>query len=571
MDGGVLYDIGNWIHAKLTPKFELDTSKKEKAGLFVEDLDLILHHNYVLDDYVYAHERLRVQLGLLLITAGATTTRPGALIGKVLYEDIEFQLFPPGPGEERSRLGLVVNLVNLKNGGSRKKIFGFREEDTLLHDPVPLMLSLAFADGAFFNEFSSPEQIYALAVPAHMDRVRIPWKEEWRRRPIFRDVDGLALKYYKARGHLIRVGRALGYAKKLEWYDIRRGSGKRLHEDVTPEERNNTMDHRQGNSDTYVRYYMTDFIGVDTQAIVFGSDPQTDFINLMSRLVRNGNAPKELTEEQKDEIAKDPELAKYLRKRSKAMARFKKRGYPSYTAAKEAGVAKKYEKYRKRVESLRKTLAAKRLDRAISEFHETIHAQEIDKQLQGMKPSEILAPSTIQYELEERAEVARLFSQAADVSNREELFKLRMKLISALTRLCKRRESPRRTRVSRKNVKSSSQTSARPKTSTQLELEVNHNVPTAATVLQNTSSQGNFRTCPFCRWQDSEVGERQRQRTWRIDSLARHIRSQHLGRIEMPFGCPYNDCQAVLGTDEHFASHSAREHGDHYPASLILR
>ncbi|KAH6874580.1 hypothetical protein B0T10DRAFT_361667, partial [Thelonectria olida] len=78
------------------------------------------------------------------------------------------------------------------------------------------------------------------------------------------------------------------------------------------------------------------------------------------------------------------------------------------TVACKTGVGKRYEKYRKRVESLRKTLSAKRLERAISEFHETTHAKEIDQQLQGIKPSELLAPSTIQYELEERAEVARL-------------------------------------------------------------------------------------------------------------------------------------------------------------------
>lgn len=141
------------------------------------------------------------------------------------------------------------------------------------------------------------------------------------------------------------------------------------------------MGHRLGDSSTYVRYYIADFIGADTQAITFGSDLQIDFVNLISRLVRHRNAPTKLTEQQKDEIANDPKLVKYLQKQSQAKARFKKQGYPSYTAAKKAGIGKQYEKYRKRVESLRKTLATKHLKRAISEFHETIHAQEIDQQL----------------------------------------------------------------------------------------------------------------------------------------------------------------------------------------------
>ncbi|KAH7305346.1 hypothetical protein B0I35DRAFT_362391, partial [Stachybotrys elegans] len=96
MDGGVLYDVGNFIRT-----LGLDRSKKDKSGLYVEDLDLILHYLYVRDGFVYTHERLRVQLALILIIAGATATRPNVLIGNVLYKHAEFQLFPPSPGGTR--------------------------------------------------------------------------------------------------------------------------------------------------------------------------------------------------------------------------------------------------------------------------------------------------------------------------------------------------------------------------------------------------------------------------------------------------------------------------------------
>ncbi|CRK25088.1 hypothetical protein BN1708_014133 [Verticillium longisporum] len=428
MDGGVLFDIGNvWIHTTLTPEFGLDTSKKVKSGLYVEDLDLILHHHYVRDEEVYAHERLRVQLALILIIAGATATRPDALIGKVLYKHIEFQLFPPTAEGERPRLGLVWNLEHIKRsaGTSEKKVFGFHEEDTLLHDPVLHALSLVLADDAFLNGFCNPEQIYDLVVPPQSDRLRLMWKEDWRERPIFRDTDGLqvaldkALTYGKTRDDLIRLGRALGYAKKLEFYDLRRGSGKKLNEALTPEERNKTMGHRLGDSSTYVRYYMGDFIDADTQSIAFGSDLQTDLIHLMGRLQRHGDAPTKLTDEQRLAIHKDPKLAGYCKKRRLAMEEYKREGYRSYTAAKDTQAGKDYNKYRKKVESLRTTLINRRLDQAIKDFHDTIHAEEVDRQLQGTKPdAELLAPSTIKYELPERAEVARLFSQAADVTNR---------------------------------------------------------------------------------------------------------------------------------------------------------
>ncbi|KAH6637325.1 hypothetical protein F5144DRAFT_456390, partial [Chaetomium tenue] len=153
----------------------------------------------------------------------------------------------------------------------------FHEEDTLLHDPVLYMKSLAFADEAF-EGFNDPEEIYDLVIPPGSDRLILPWKPEWRDRPIFRALQGRgnnvsvaldkALQYKKARDCLIRLGRAVGFEKQLEWYDFRRGSGKKLHKALTPEEANQSMGHTLGDTTTYVRFYTTDFIEVDFQEIV---------------------------------------------------------------------------------------------------------------------------------------------------------------------------------------------------------------------------------------------------------------------------------------------------------------
>ena len=198
----------------------------------------MLHHHWVLDEEVFSHERFRVQLAAILVLAGATSTRPGALIENLRYKDVEFQVFPPVAGGGRARLGMVVKLTKIKRSGgkSRPKKYGFHEEDTLLRDPVLYMESLAFADEAFLNEFNSPQDIYGLVVPPNSDRIILPWKPEWRERPVFRDLQGrgtniavdLAFRYAKARKGLIRLGRALGFEKQLEWYDLRRGSGKKL-------------------------------------------------------------------------------------------------------------------------------------------------------------------------------------------------------------------------------------------------------------------------------------------------------------------------------------------------------
>ncbi|KAK7937639.1 uncharacterized protein PG986_014507 [Apiospora aurea] len=573
MDGGVLYDINNWIHAVLTPMFDLDTSKKDKAGLFVSDLDLILHHHWVKDEEVYAHERLRVQLALILIVAGATSTRPDALIGHLRYRDVLFQLFPPGDGGTRSRLGLVVDLVNVKKtGGSRDpKKFGFHEEDTLLHDPVLHMLSLAFADDAFFNPFGSVGEIYDLVVPPESDRLKLRWKEECLDRPIFRDVElangvkislAKALTYKKVRDHLVRLGRALGYAKRLEFYDIRRGSGKKLHKALSPEERNKAMGHKLGDSSTYTRYYMTHFIDVDTQAIVFGGDLQSDFVHLMGRLVRNSHAPTKLTDQQKYEVNMDPQLETLRSERDGINNRIK--------AATDAEIPELHNRRKvlqNGIDNLAKKLRDKRFETAIKEFHETFHSDEIERQRRGIRPSTLLAPPSIEYDLPERAEVARLFSLAAEVCNRDSLHQLRISLIDALARLSKRRESPCR---KAKSKPGRGEGASKPPGGPMIPTPPADMESSRISSSPSHSAARSMLFCPFCKWADHEVGNAQRQKVWRIDSLARHIRGQHLAKQPESFGCPYDDCNAILWGTEHFTAHMARGHGIVFPPSILL-
>ncbi|KAK3933707.1 hypothetical protein QBC46DRAFT_368631 [Diplogelasinospora grovesii] len=401
----VLHDVRNWIHVYLTPTYGLDTSKKEKAGVFVEDLAVLLNHHWIRDEEVFPHERLRVQLAANLILAGATATRPGALIGNLLYEHIEFQLFPPLPGEERPRLVLKVNLKHIKRSGgeSEPKEFAFRRP----HATIPVM-SLAFTDKAFENELEDLEDIYKIVVPANSDRIRLFWKEEWRNRPMFRDVEpsvngvhvalDRALQYSKERGHLIRLGRSIGLAKALEWYDLRRGSGKKLNEALTPEERNKIMGHRQGDSNVYVQYYIA---------------PQYDLVHLAGRLLRHGDAPTALTDQQRFEISQTPKL-------------MKSKGYPTRAAAEGTELAARYDHYKKKADRLNKKLKAKRLQQAIKDFHHSIHVDEVNRQLNGIQPSQVIVPPTIEYELPERAR----------------LHPLRVNLVRALAQLCKRRESP---------------------------------------------------------------------------------------------------------------------------------
>ncbi|KAJ2983487.1 hypothetical protein NQ176_g645 [Zarea fungicola] len=405
MSDGILYDICNWIRTDLTPKFCLDTSQIEKAGLYIEDLALMLNQLWIRDQGTFEHERLRTQLASNLILAGATATRPGALIGAMLYEHWEFQVFPPMQGSTRVRLVLVVNLEHIKRvaGDSEPKKFAFREDDMLLYDPLIPALALAFSDGAFLNCFLRPRPFTI----SKCRRITTDFASSTPYGPSISDTK--ALSYSKERKHLIRLGCSTGFEKQLQWYDLRRGSGKKINEEVTPEERNKIMGHRKGDSSTYLTYYMSNFIDRDCQSICFGSAQQQDLIHLAARLQRHDAAPTCLTDEQLVEINEDEDLKALRAAKANAVQAWKALGYRS--------------------RELLRYLKGIRLRQVVQEFHTNVHVEEIDRQLQGIKPADIIAPPSIEYDLPERAHVAQSYAAATKVTDADQLHELRLELV----------------------------------------------------------------------------------------------------------------------------------------------
>ena len=308
------------------------------------------------------------------------------------------------------------------------------------------------------------------------------------------------------------------------------------------------MGHRQGDSSVYVTYYMSTFIDADCQSICFGSAPQHDLVHLAGRLLRHGGAPTALTDQQRFEVSQDPKLVAYCRKKTKALEQWKSQGYRSRQAAEGTKMASRYDYYKKKADSLSKRLKADRLQRAIRDFHGSIHIEEVHRQLSGIKPSTILAPRTIKYELPERAEAARLFSKVADGLSRAELDMLRIDLIMTLSQLCKRRESPCRRRMTGHYERNEWQTVH----------ERDDRPVQTAWQDQPGSMDPSPLFCPFCRGANSEVGDTQRRKLWRIDSLARHICGQHLKGRRVPFACLYVGYTEVLEGAEHFINYAAR-------------
>ncbi|PVH71727.1 hypothetical protein DL98DRAFT_367011, partial [Cadophora sp. DSE1049] len=163
--------------------------------------------------------------------------------------------------------------------------------------------------------------------------------------------------------------------------------------------------------DVYERYYMSSFIDADCQAIYLGTTRRDDLIRAIGRLERHEEAPDKLNNEQKLEISNNPEVVALIASRKRYAEKIKRQGYITIKDAKGTFWHTKHTKAQRELNSLKNQLRDMLLDKTIDEFHETVHVTEVERQMLGILPAEVLTPSNIEYELEERATVARLLFQ----------------------------------------------------------------------------------------------------------------------------------------------------------------
>jgi hypothetical protein len=180
--------------------------------------------------------------------------------------------------------------------------------------------------------------------------------------------------------------------------------------------------------------------------------------------------------------------------------------------------------------------------------------------MQGILPSPAeLNRSTIEYELEERATVARLLFQPLDDLKLDQMFCVRVQLVEALAQLSKRQDTPRQfkrsTRAKRPTEIADARMDIAPSVPRLPEAPPVTAVAGVAYIAEQTRDPQATPDlcCPFCEG---------RYVFARLDSLGRHIRNQHLvwRAVNEGFDCPYEDCSAFLSGAMHFLSHMARQH-----------
>jgi hypothetical protein len=341
-------------------------------------------------------------------------------------------------------------------------------------------------------------------------------------------------------------------------------------EALTAKERRQIMGNR-GN--VYERYYMPNFVDKDVHAIFIGIPRRNDLIRAVGRLERHKMALDRLNEAQQKEVTNDPKLVPLTKRRDELKALVKSEGYPTMKAAHGTDMFVEYGEKNREINNLKTKLTRVKLEQVIDKFHETVHTQEVNRQVQGILPvSELLNPPTFAYELDKRATVAQLLFQPLDEVNIPQIFCIRMQLVEALTGLCMRRETPHQFRKSKKMAWPAGAIDTAmdldPPVPSATQLPVDVVVHEAIDYIPGDAEPQDVKPmvvlcCPFCKVGGEEVPPGMRDHVYaRPDSLGRHIRVQHLADQDASedFDCPYEDCSAFLGTTMHFFSHAARQY-----------
>jgi hypothetical protein len=329
--------------------------------------------------------------------------------------------------------------------------------------------------------------------------------------------------------------------------------------------------------DVYERHYMPAFIDRDCQAIYLGTTRRDDLIRAVGRLERHEQAPTALTDVQKFEIQNHPDVVKLVKLREKYVGKMKKHDYPTIKAAMGTLWYERHGETQRELNSLRQELSSKLLEKTIDEFHESVHIIEVERQLRGIRPaSDVLTPPTIEYELEERAAVARLLFEPLEDLDEDQVYQVRIKLVQNLVQLCKRQETPHsyKTPRTRKNKDARQNTEPHEQGRPPCENDMDWDTKTLVDDKSDADSMAPMEIeerpivpvlyCAFCKWGDEEAGPRKQKYAFsRPDSLGRHVRAQHLKNRTGGFDCPYRGCSAFLGSAEHFLNHTARLHGLH--------
>ncbi|OJD24587.1 hypothetical protein ACJ73_04052 [Blastomyces percursus] len=499
------------------------------------------------------------------------------MMPSAIRKDIVLRVIPNPDQPDRRVLVMEVSLMFMKGkrNKSQPKTYIFHERgDSLALCPVSHFLALALANDAFDARgiINPVEGVLRIRVMAPRNSLHLKCEPHMLNIPVFRravhTAEGIrispdqALPYDAFNQYLQRLGHNARFEHKLTPYCIRRGTAnavdseyyyRRLHTFIqrrlmfpcpavsTTSECNQVMGHSR--ADIFERYYISVKVKRDVQSAYLGFPARESIIQAVGRfsLTRDPRAPKELSNERKEAIERDPQLVK-LCDRQRSCVNLSRESTVRFQNPKaQRCIASTQSLYHQGRET-NPPLHREAFEDMRQEFFATIDTVEIERQLLGLSISEELKmddEDKAQFVLE-RARLARNLFCSSDcrTEDQHELYVRRVQTSQDSVSLCSLREGPRKRRVS----------SADSGVDITFDGIIDADTfPISCPVTQ----------CLFC------LGDSQLPHSARIysfsgpDNLRRHVQNYHLRYLDpdVLLWCPHPSCPDALDGVEDFKGH----------------
>ncbi|KAK0261952.1 hypothetical protein LTR35_017781 [Friedmanniomyces endolithicus] len=193
IDGIMPSLTGSQARQNLIVEFNITTAKEEKPIMRADDEFDLLKTLWESLDMGLQHDRLRVQLALMIQLAGITGNRPRAL-RRPQYKDLKIALQPDAAGGDRPRLVMKFTFERTKRylGAKDSNTFPVPDiprEPCLLLCPQTMLLGLLFAGDAVAVPALKPKELFDLRIPAGKREMVILTARSKAELPLFRRVE----------------------------------------------------------------------------------------------------------------------------------------------------------------------------------------------------------------------------------------------------------------------------------------------------------------------------------------------------------------------------------------------
>nr|OQO31360.1 hypothetical protein B0A51_03355 [Rachicladosporium sp. CCFEE 5018] len=296
--------VRQYLKSTILPAEKLTYKSREKSIADGRAVGDILFFLWELDEQVFRHPRVRLQLSTLMLLMRFMGSRPGELVESAAHSglneglhwgDINLELLVDRDGTPCWVAHIRIRYRKGKRGQEDKDVIEHIREDKSMRItcPISALLALGLADEAFAEIATVDELRAMIAPPAGCRVVSLSIKPEKRELPVFRRVQEGGISSSKILQNatlsrdLAELGRRAGYVQTLRSYSIRRGYGKDLDPNVTTAQRNRQMGH--ANEDTFL-YYLSNASSVDVQNIMNGRASDQELIDFFTTMQPNLHA-----------------------------------------------------------------------------------------------------------------------------------------------------------------------------------------------------------------------------------------------------------------------------------------